>query len=159
MYSRLYTHVLNRYYWIESAQAFTSIHGDSGLLGISGASTPSHTSNLIAVLCNQMVAVANAPVHDVELSRAKNQLKSSVLMNLESRMILYEDIGRQLLTYGRRDSPEHICQLIDQVTAQDIHKIAQQALKHPPSLVCYGDLSKFPSLEQTKYAIQHGLQL
>ena len=31
-----------------------------------------------------------------ELSRAKNQLKTSLLMNLESRPILFEDIGRQV---------------------------------------------------------------
>eukprot|EP00966_Prymnesium_polylepis_P076904 1782145-Prymnesium_polylepis.1 len=34
-------------------------------------------------------------ISDVELARAKNQLKSSLLMNLESRPILFEDIGRQ----------------------------------------------------------------
>jgi hypothetical protein len=36
-------------------------------------------------------------VDPTELSRAQNQLKSSVLMNLESRMILNEDLGRQVM--------------------------------------------------------------
>ena len=35
-------------------------------------------------------------VTGVELTRAKNQLKASLLMNLESRPVLFEDIGRQV---------------------------------------------------------------
>ena len=34
MYTRLYTDVLNRYHWVESAEAFTSIHEQTGILGI-----------------------------------------------------------------------------------------------------------------------------
>ena len=41
----------------------------------------------------------------MELSRAKNQLKSSLLMNLESRPILFEDIGRQVLPPLTTESP------------------------------------------------------
>ena len=41
-------------------------------------------------------------VTDVELERAKSAAVSSVLMNLESRAVVAEDIGRQVLTYGHR---------------------------------------------------------
>jgi processing peptidase subunit alpha len=41
-------------------------------------------------------------VTDIELARAKNSTISAVLMNLESRVIVAEDIGRQILTYGCR---------------------------------------------------------
>lgn len=37
-----------------------------------------------------------------ELERAKKAAISSVLMNLESRAVVAEDIGRQVLTYGHR---------------------------------------------------------
>lgn len=33
-------------------------------------------------------------------------LKCNVLTHLESRLVLFEDIGRQMLTYGRRETPE-----------------------------------------------------
>lgn len=157
MYSRLYTSVLNRYYWVESAFAFSSIHADVGLLGIYGASMPSHTSNLVALLCNQLLTVARLPVDPVELSRAKNQLKSSVLMNLESRMILYEDIGRQLLTYGLREDPESVCAKIDQVTAEDLQRVMQQAMQHEPSVVYSGDMKLFPQYQQVVSAVKEGL--
>ena len=47
-----------------------------------------------------LVAVARLAVKKVseeELSRARNQLRSSVMMNLEIRSILCEDIGRQVM--------------------------------------------------------------
>lgn len=48
-----------------------------------------------------MQAVASK-VSDEELARAKKATISSVLMNLESRAVVAEDIGRQVLTYGHR---------------------------------------------------------
>lgn len=157
MYSRLYTSVLNRYHWVESASAFTSIHADAGLIGIYGAATPEHTHNLVAILCNQFVNIATQRVSALELSRAKNQLKSSLLMNLESRMILNDDIGRQLITYGKRESPESLCLKIDAITDKDLLRVARKALDSKPSVVFYGDASKFPSYDQVQRAIQEGL--
>ena len=37
-----------------------------------------------------------------ELERAKRAAIASVYMNLESRAVVAEDIGRQILTYGHR---------------------------------------------------------
>ena len=41
-------------------------------------------------------------VNSEELERAKVAAISSVYMNLESRAVVAEDIGRQILTYGSR---------------------------------------------------------
>jgi processing peptidase subunit alpha len=159
MYSRLYTSVLNRFHWVESCFAFSSLHADVGLLGIYGACLPSHTPQLIMLLANQLLHIAYVDVNPIELARAKNQLKSSVLMNLESRMILYEDIGRQLLTYGQRESPESICEKIDQVTAADLKRIMQLAMESPPSVVYSGDLTRFPAYEEVANAIENSLKM
>lgn len=51
--------------------------------------------------CWLLQAVAGK-VTDEELARAKKATISSVLMNLESRAVVAEDIGRQVLTYGHR---------------------------------------------------------
>lgn len=37
-----------------------------------------------------------------DLERAKNAAVCQVLVNLESRAVVSEDIGRQVLTYGHR---------------------------------------------------------
>lgn len=83
-------------------------------------------------------------ISDVELSRAKNQLKSSLLMNLESRPVLFEDIGRQVLTYGARTDPAELVAQIEAVTAADLNAAAAAMLKTPPSVVVYGDTTSVP---------------
>lgn len=53
------------------------------------------------ILSRRLQAVAK-DVPAAELERAKKAAISSVLMNLESRAVVAEDIGRQVLTYGHR---------------------------------------------------------
>lgn len=40
-----------------------------------------------------------------ELARAKTQLKSHLMMNLEIRPVMFEDMARQVLGHGRRVKP------------------------------------------------------
>lgn len=154
MYSRLYREVLNSYWWIESCQAFTNIHSDAGMVGIFGSCPPSHLGHLTAILVSHVRRLAEEPVGDVELSRARNQLKSSVLMNLESRMILLEDVGRQLLTYGERESVEDICNKIDSVTTDDILRVGRRALTCAPTIVHHGNLSTAPDYNLVATALK-----
>lgn len=60
------------------------------------------------------------PVAEEDLARARNQLRSAVMMNLELRGVLCEDIGRQVLTSGKRITPQALCEKIAAVTAEDI---------------------------------------
>ena len=42
----------------------------------------------------------------VELERAKTQLTSMLMMNLESRPVIFEDVGRQVLATRSRKLPQ-----------------------------------------------------
>ena len=61
-----------------------------------------------------------------ELDRAKNQLRSSVLMNLESKMVQLEDLGRQVQVHGYKVPVEELCSKIEKVTRQDIVRVARR---------------------------------
>ncbi|KAJ1415744.1 Metalloenzyme, LuxS/M16 peptidase-like protein, partial [Ochromonadaceae sp. CCMP2298] len=148
MFTRLYLHVLNRNYWTESVEAFMSIHERSGLLGIDGACPPDKLVNLIQVIVQQFTLLAFVEVSEEELQRAKNMLKSSMMMQLESRLVQCEDIARQFVTYGKRDSPAHMCDKIDAVTAADIMAVAHKMMATPPSIGVVGrDLSHLPQYD------------
>ncbi|EKU21800.1 hypothetical protein NGA_0239600 [Nannochloropsis gaditana CCMP526] len=149
MYSRLYRELLNRYYWVEGAEAFVNLHNETGVLGIAGACEAARAGQLMHEFCAQICKLALTPVDPVELSRARNMLKCNVLTQLESRIILFEDIGRQMITYGHREAPEALCRKIDEVKAEDLMKIARRAISKPVSISAVGkDLRTVPNYEQ-----------
>lgn len=147
MYSRLYTNVLNRHHWVDSATAFNSMYVDAGLIGIYGTCFPNDAGRLVDVMAAELLDIANSPPREEETSRAKNQLKSSILMKLESRQVLFEDIGRQILTYGKRESPTDLCARVDAVTAEGIQKAAQKALQSPVTVAAFGNVSAIPGYD------------
>ena len=145
MYTRLYLDVLNHHHWVESAQSFVVPHENNGLLGIDGSCHPQHVQHLYQVILDQFLRLAKEDVTPVELCRAKNMLRSQLMMQLESRLVVCEDIARQYATYGKRESPEHTCALIDKVSAADIGNLVRNMLTQPPSVVCIGeDVSSVP---------------
>jgi len=143
MYSRLYNNILNKYDWAESATSFNSIFTDSALFGIYGSSVPDKAKNLVDAMTKEFIRMTG-PVEEQELGRAKSQLKSAIFMQLESRVLKLEDIGRQIMTYGKVQSPEELCKLIDQVTSEDLQRVATNMLKTPLSVAAIGDLSSTP---------------
>ncbi|KAL9187943.1 hypothetical protein ACHAXT_006321 [Thalassiosira profunda] len=151
MYSRLYREVLNRYHWAESAEAFSSFHSESGLWGISGSCPPGKSRELTRALADHFLKLENEPVTDEELGRARNMLKCNVLTQLESRLVLFEDIGRQILTYGQREDARTMCAKIDAVTKEDIQKVVQKAMEKPPTLATVGiDIKNVPRVDEVK---------
>jgi processing peptidase subunit alpha len=151
MYTRLYREVLNRHYWVESAESFISVHEDAGLFGIDGATDEQHVPHLLRVLLEHLIRLGLEPVSDEELNRAKNMLKSMMMMQLESRLVLCEDIGRQFVTYGKRESPAEVCKKIEEVTAMDLQNIAKEMLSHPPSVSMVGEkITLVPTFDDIK---------
>ena len=63
---------------------------------------------------------------DTELERSKTQLKASLMQQLGTFSFICEDLGRQLLTYGRRMSTAEVFARIDAVTLEDIRSCAKR---------------------------------
>lgn len=91
MYSRLYTQVLNRYHEVEHASAFHHCYNDTGLFAMYIATSPNLIGRAPMIVADQLQALMDTSnrrgVNYGELNRAKNQLKSSLVMALESRMV------------------------------------------------------------------------
>merc|ERR1711922_111626 len=106
---------MGRYHWMYSATAYNHAYSDSGIFCINASAHPSQLADLTQVLVRELVAITGE-ISDEELSRAKTQLKSMLLMNLESRPVIFEDCARQVLSVGHSRKPEYFINLIDQVT-------------------------------------------
>ncbi|KAL5012459.1 hypothetical protein ScPMuIL_011010 [Solemya velum] len=152
MYTRLYLNVLNRYHWIHNATAYNHAYEDSGLFCIHSSAHPDQMKELVEVIVRELVNTSNQISTD-ELNRAKTQLQSMLLMNLESRPVVFEDLGRQVLANKERKQPEYFYHLIGEITEEDIKRVANRMLQSPPSVAAYGSLSKMPNFEDIQSAL------
>jgi processing peptidase subunit alpha len=146
LYSRLYSNVLNQYPWVQNATAFNVQYEDCGFFGILGASFGPDVDNLTSVVCRELEAPATVLASDTELGRVKEMLKSSMLMNLESRAIVMEDLGRQVLANNKHVSASELCKKVDAMTAGDIQRVARDMLNTELTVVAHGDTKKMPKL-------------
>ena len=104
MYSRLYTHILNHFPQIDHCASFHHIYTDSSLFGLFASFVPASSGlrggntpgQILPHLVHQLSLLLYTPIPQQELERAKNQLKSSLMMALESRAVEVEDLGRQV---------------------------------------------------------------
>ena len=102
MYSRLYTHILNHFPQIDHCASFHHIYTDSALFGLFASFIPASgrqantSGHIFPHLVHQLSLLLYSNIPEQELSRAKNQLKSSLMMALESRAVEVEDLGRQV---------------------------------------------------------------
>ncbi|XP_062208191.1 mitochondrial-processing peptidase subunit alpha-like [Phragmites australis] len=148
MHSRLYLRVLNKYHSVQSFSAFSNVYDNSGLFGIYLTTPSDFVAKAIDVAINELIAIATpGEVTEVELKRAKNSTISSVLMNLESRVIVSEDIGRQFLTYGCRKPIDHFLQCMDEMTLDDVTAFARKMLASQPTMASWGNVDKVPPYE------------
>jgi processing peptidase subunit beta len=67
-------------------------------------------------------------VSPAEVERAKAQLKASILLALDGTTAVAEDIGRQIITTGRRLAPEEVERVVGAITDKDVMNFAKKRL-------------------------------
>jgi predicted Zn-dependent peptidase len=77
------------------------------------------------VICDQIVTCTTT-CGEEELERAKNMLKSSLLMALESQLVQAEDMGRQIMRNGKLLDVDEVCRRIEMVTTSDVVRVGQR---------------------------------
>ncbi|XP_068628535.1 mitochondrial-processing peptidase subunit alpha [Battus philenor] len=147
MYTRLYTNVLNRYHWMFNATAYNHAYVDTGLFCVHSASPPNRIYDTTLVIARELSNMAGK-VGETELRRAKTQLQSMLLMNLEARPVVFEDVGRQVLATGKRKPPSYFINEIEKITADDIVRVARKMLSKRPSVAARGKLTHLPTFEE-----------
>ncbi|XP_043575652.1 mitochondrial-processing peptidase subunit alpha [Chiloscyllium plagiosum] len=152
MFTRLYLNVLNRHHWMYNATAYHHSYEDTGLLCIHASADPRQVREMVEIITREFIMMTGS-VGEMELERAKTQLKSMLMMNLESRPVIFEDVGRQVLATGSRKLPQELCTLIGEVSADDIKRVTMKMLRSKPAVAALGDLSDLPTYEHIQHAL------
>lgn len=127
-----------------SVSAFNTCYKDSGLFGVYLVAADNKLDDLFWYLMNNLVRMVHEPTQE-ELDRAKNSLKATMLMGLDGHAQVAEDIGRQLLTYGRRMTPAEIFARIESVQLEDVKATAAKIINDKDHvLAAVGGIHELP---------------
>jgi len=106
---------------------FNTQYSDTGLFGIYGVLHPTGQLEWISIVTDELTRFCYE-VEEGQLIEAKNQLKLNLLAHLDGSRQTADDIGRQLLTYGRRIHPIEMMNRIDAVDVNSIKHTARRFL-------------------------------
>ena len=141
MSSRLFQEIRERRGLAYAVFSFASSYVDGGVFGVYCGTGPDKLQELTPVIADELHKVCDK-VSDEEVARARAQVKSSLLMSLESSSSRCERLGRQLLIFGRAIPIEEMVAEIDAITAQDVVRVAGRIFKRSrPSLAALGPVS------------------
>lgn len=125
--SRL-SHIISSNNLANSFMSFSTSYSDTGLWGIYMVTENlMNIDDMVHFTLKEWTRLSIAPT-EVEVERAKNQLKASLLLSLDGSTAIAEDIGRQLVTTGRRMSPKQIEHAVNAVTPADVQRVANAYL-------------------------------
>ncbi|ETW82106.1 putative metallo peptidase M16 [Heterobasidion irregulare TC 32-1] len=109
-----------------SFMSFSTSYSDTGLWGIYLVSENlMNLDDLMHFTLREWTRMSIGPT-SAEVERAKSQLKAGLLLSLDGTTAIAEDIGRQIVTSGRRMTPKQIESAVDAVTVDEIKRVAQK---------------------------------
>ncbi|KAJ3160368.1 mitochondrial processing peptidase beta subunit [Geranomyces michiganensis] len=137
-----------------SFSAFSTAYNDTGLFGVYAVSEAKmNLDDLIHYIQQEWHRLAMS-VTSAEVFRAKNQLKTAMHLALaDGTNPIADDIGRQMLAYGKRLTPWEIDGLIEKVTAADVMKVARQYIyDQEVCMIGHGPVESLPDYNRVRSA-------
>lgn len=108
-----------------SFQSFNTCYKDTGLWGIYFVSEPLQIEDMVYNIHTEWMKLCTS-VTEAEVDRAKNLLKTNMLLQLDGTTPICEDIGRQILCYGRRIPIHELDARIESVTASNVRDVCNK---------------------------------
>jgi predicted Zn-dependent peptidase len=124
MSSRLFQTIREEHGLAYAVFSGVNAYTDAGYLSVYAATSPDQVTDVIRLSIEQFNKLKSEPVSDAELQRAKDQLKVSIMLSLESTSARMSNLARQEIFFGRQFTLDEILQRINRVTTDDIQRVA-----------------------------------
>lgn len=134
----------------ESFAAFNTCYKDTGLFGFYAQCEESAVDGCMDELLSGVSSLAHS-ITDEEVERGKRQLKTTIFGSLDSTTAIAEDMGRQLLVYGRRIPISELLLRMDAIDAAEVRRVAKKYLCDADiAVTAMGPLDKMPPLTELR---------
>jgi predicted Zn-dependent peptidase len=102
---------------------------DTGSLCIYAGTSVDKTEEVLQLTLRELRRLKEEAVSDVELKRAKDQLKSNMVIGLESSGSRMANLARQQMYFGRFFGVDEMMEEIEAVTPDDVQALAQELFR------------------------------
>jgi predicted Zn-dependent peptidase len=126
--SRLFLNVRERQGLAYTVNASNESFVDTGAFEVYAGVNLAKTSDAIRAIIEELHRVATEPVSEAELNKAKNQMRGSLQMAMESNSSVADRISNELLLLQKVQTVEEIMERLDAVTPDDILRVGAEML-------------------------------
>ena len=129
MSSRLFQSIREKQGLVYNISSELSLYRDSGAIAIYAGTSPGTLRRVVTGVMEELRGLKNEPVSADELRRAKDNLKASVVLGLESASSRMSNLARQEIFFGRFWDIDETVAAIESVSGAEIQEIANTFLK------------------------------
>lgn len=126
MSSRLFQNIRERQGLAYSVYSELSLYRDTGSLAIYAGTSRESLFKVIQLILEEFTRLKADGVGDAELRRAKDNVKGSLMLSLESTSSRMGSLARQFLQFQRVASFEEMLASIESVTSADVQILCQK---------------------------------
>jgi predicted Zn-dependent peptidase len=102
---------------------------DTGSLCVYAGTSVDKTEKVLQLTLQELRRLKEETVSDIELKRAKDQLKSNMVIGLESSGSRMANLARQQMYFGRFFGMDEIIEEVEAVASADIQELARQLFR------------------------------
>ena len=156
MSSRLFQEIRETRGLCYAIYAFHWSFSDTGIFGVHAATGEEELAELAPVIIDELMR-ASAGIGEAELTRARAQMRSSLLMSQESPGSRAGQIARQLMFAGRTITNEELLDRLAAITPERICDLAERLfLQGPATLAAIGPIDHLPGLGELSTRLSAG---
>ncbi len=144
MSSRLFQNIREKQGLAYAVYSELSMYSDSGCLAIYAGTSLESARKVVDSITQEFRDLKENPVPEEELRRAKDHLKGSFMLGLESTSSRMGNLARQELYFKRFFSLDDMVESIEKVTAEDVQRVAREFFESKNiALAMLGNLGDF----------------
>ncbi len=125
MSSRLFQNIRERLGLAYSVFSELNPYRDTGCLAVYAGTSVESARKVIGCIMDEFCRLKREPVGEEELQRAKDYMKGSLMLSLESTNSRMANLARQEMYFGRFFSLDELVDSIDRVSTGDVQRISR----------------------------------
>ena len=125
MSSRLFQNIRERQGLAYAVFSELNPYRDTGCLSIYAGTSVESAGKVVESITNEFRQLKQELVSDEELRRAKDHLKGSLMLGLESTASRMSNLARQEMYFGKFFTMDELLESIESVSADDVQRIAR----------------------------------